>query len=219
MNIELQTVISLYRNAFNKHGNSPSAVLVPKGRQNDRFKLLTKHFKKNNLTILDFGCGLGSLYSFLQQHFSGFEYTGVDIVNEFINENKKNHKYANFNTIESYSDINKQYDYIVCSGTFNICYLPKVSNESYLFSAISHLFKSSNIALSLDFMHDEVDFQQKSAYHQNIMRLYSFVTKNLSKRIVIDQSVFPYECTVTIFKNQSVLRPDNLYEEYLQNTL
>ena len=169
--------------------------------------------KDNDFSILDFGCGLGGLYTFLKRRYTNFRYKGVDIVKEFINENKRNFPAVSFELISSYEAIQNQFDYIISSGVFNIQYSPGTSNEPYIFKAISHLFSMASVSLSLDFMHDEVDYQQENAHHQNIISLYSFVIENLSRRVIIDRSTFPYEFTITIFKNQTIARPENLYEE------
>ena len=66
-------------------------------------------------------------------------------------------------------------------------------------------------SVSVDFMTDSVDFIQDGAYHQNVADFLNFITTNLSKRCIVDMSTFPYEVTFTIFKNEEIIRPDNIY--------
>lgn len=209
----MDDIIKQYKNSFSEHGNSPNSVFWPKGRQAERFNALTLNIVKENFTILDFGCGLAHLKSYLYDNYSKrFKYTGVDIVDDFIKENQKNFPLETFALIKSYTEISGEYDYVVSSGAFNMLYVEQIEmHKAMVFDILKYLYSKSRIYLSVNFMTDAVDFIQPGAYHQNIPELYEFITKNLSKRVIIDQSYMPYEFTVTIFKNQTILRPENIY--------
>ena len=58
-------MIRVYEDQFKKHGYSPSSLGCAKGRQDLRFKALTKNIKKGKL--LDFGCGFGDLAIYLDK--------------------------------------------------------------------------------------------------------------------------------------------------------
>lgn len=206
-------IIDQYKRSFAQHGNSPSAVFWPKGRQDERFNALTRYIKKENFSILDFGCGLAHLRIFLEKKYpSQFTYTGADIVEDFITENKKNFQKDRFKLMNSVSDITDKYDYIVSSGAFNMLYVDNiVEHKRIVFDILAQLFSRTNIYLSVNFMTDAVDFIQPGAYHQNVMELYDFVFNKVTKRITIDQSYMPYEFTITLFKDQTILRPENIY--------
>ena len=79
----------------------------------------------------------------------------------------------------------------------------------YLFT---NCLKPSGI-LSVDFMHDEVDYTQPGAYHVNIPKMYDFITTELSPRVVINKHIFCYEVTFNIFKN-TTKNNSNLYEDF-----
>ena len=206
----------LYRKAFSKYGDSSEAVLWPKGRQDVRFNALTKHISGvKHFSLLDFGCGLAHLRPFLAQHYRDFSYTGVDIVHEFVEANTLKYPSDSFLKIQNVNEIKKQYDYIVASGTFNISFCEsQQEHKELMFEILKTLFKQTNRYLSLNFMTDVVDYKQEGAYHQNVKEIYDFFFGNLSKRIVIDQSYMPYEYTVTVWKDQSIIKPDNMYGSY-----
>lgn len=210
----MDEIIKQYKESFALHGNSPNAVFWPKGRQDERFTALTRFITKDKFSILDFGCGLAHLRIYLEKnHLYKFEYTGADIVDDFINENKRNFPKDKFILINSASDLKESYDHIVSSGAFNMLYVDSVQeHRRKVFSIISELFSKANISLSVNFMTDAVDFIQPGAYHQNVKELYDFAFNDLTKRIVIDQSYMPYEFTITLFKDQTILRPENIYK-------
>jgi len=206
-----------YIEAYKKFGKSNASILIPKGRQEERFKLLTQFFKKENFSVLDFGCGFGDLRSFLQKNHSNFEYLGVDIIKEFIEENKKISK-NEFLLIKEVTDIpKKKFDYICISGTFNVLYYDSLEkHEAKVYEILKYLFENhlnDDGILSVDFMHDEVDYIQEKAYHINIPKMYNFIVDNLSKRLVINKHIFCYEVTFNIFKNTTKNRV-NLYSDY-----
>jgi len=210
----MKHIINTYKNAFETFGDTPQSVLWPKGRQDDRFEALTKNIKKNNFSILDFGCGLAHLKPYLNGKFTNFTYIGADIVSDFIQNNKQKYQQNEFLQIQNVQDIHKNYDYIVSSGVFNILYVEDIiAHKKIVFDTLEYLFEHTNIYLSVNFMRDEVDFIQKTSYHQNISEIYEFVIKNLSKRVMIDTSYMPYEYTITIFKQQEITRPDNTYTQ------
>lgn len=206
-------VKKLYISAYSQHGKSSKSLMMPKGRHFERFKILTSKLEGNNFSVLDFGCGFGHLYRYLQERYENFSYTGVDIVSEFVAENEKSFPEARFETISSYEDIKEDYDYVLIAGTFNMKYLEdEAENKKLIQKYLTHLYKRSNRMLCVDFMTDNVDYRQPGAFHQNPMELYQFVTQNLSKRVILNQSVFPYEFSMLIFKNLEVERDSNIFE-------
>ena len=199
---------------MHNHGNSPSSVLWPKGRQEDRFQALIKHIRAaGNFSLLDFGCGLAHLKPYIDNRYRDVLYTGADAVPAFVEIAQQNHPEATFLNIESPIEIQCNYDYVMASGVFNLLYgIDRHSHMAIVFDMLEKLFSRTNVYLSVNFMTDEVDYQQEGAYHQNVVDLLAFVNAKLSRRLVLDQSYMPYEYTLTVWKNSNITRPDNLYE-------
>jgi SAM-dependent methyltransferase len=205
-------LIEQYREAFRRHGRSPDAVLCPKGRQYLRFAALTSHIRQDGFSVLDFGCGLGHLKAFLDTHFTKFRYFGVDVVPEFVAECAKLFPQATFTEIRGHADVAGEYDYTVLSGVFNILYLPdRERHMKVACDTLEHLFQLTGKALSCDFLSDQVDFQQPGAFHMSRAALLEFVRTRLSQRYVLDHSYLPYEFALTVFKDQRIVRPANVF--------
>jgi len=210
--MSLDTIIEQYREAFRKHGNSPSAVFWPKGRQQLRFSRLTSHFPRDGFSVLDFGCGLAHLHRFLDVRHNNFSYTGVDLVPDFITECRKNHPDASFTLINDFRDVTGEYDYVILSGVFNMLYSPDRSTHLLMVrDTLKHLFGLTRMALSCDFMTDRVDFQGEGAFHMNEPELIDMTQRHLSPRYTIDHSYMPYEFALTVYRDQRIARPDNVY--------
>jgi trans-aconitate methyltransferase len=210
----IDKVIKQYQGAFDKYGNSEKSVFWPKGRQKERFDALTRSIVKRKFSILDFGCGLGHMFDYLNEIYDGnFSYHGVDIVDSFIAQNKLTFPNTDFQLIQDYSEIQKSFDYVLISGVFNISYFEDLEkHKNLVYQMLEGLFSKTSVYLSVNFMSDQVDFIQEGAYHQNINELLRFVSEKLSKRYVLDCSYMPYEFTITVFNDQTIERPDNIYK-------
>lgn len=208
----LARIAELYRAAYAAHGDSPAAVFWPKGRQAERFASLVSGVAEEPFSVLDFGCGLGHLLPFLAERFEAFTYTGVDLCGEFIAGNRRRHPGGRFRRIDAVRDVTESYDHVVIAGTFNIRYVEDdAANRRIVFDALSHLFGRARRTLAVNFMTDEVDYVQEGAYHQNVDDLLAFARKHLSRRLILDQSYLPYEFTLTVRKDQEIVRPENIY--------
>ena len=208
----MTSMIEQYQRAFQEHGDTPAAVLWPKGRQDLRFNALTSHIQKDCFSVLDYGCGLAHLKAYLNQRFQEVAYHGVDLVPDFVHAVQQKYPDANVKVVTSYQDITDSIDHVVISGAFNI--IADGNTTTYLASVqetLQHLFKLCRISLAVNFMTDKVDFQQAGAHHTNVEHMYNFIRKNLSHRLIINQSYMPYEFTCIVFKDDFIMRPDNTY--------
>jgi len=208
-------IIELYKNEFQKHGDSPHSILTPKGRNKMRYNVLNEYISKDTNSLLDYGCGLGYLYQFIKDNSYKLKYEGVDIVDDFILACKDKYPEIkdSFKLINPKSKINQNYDITFASGVFNLMECEDL-NESIerAYIRIKDLFEVTDQILICDFPSPYVDYTQKGAQHFNIENLLSFCIKNLSRRLIIRHDVLPYEFTLILWKNDSILKPQNIYD-------
>jgi trans-aconitate methyltransferase len=208
----IENVKKQYQDAYNRYGNSLDAVFIPKGRQQERFSSLMTYVKKESFSILDYGCGLGQMANYINQQFPKAHYHGVDIIEDFISENNAKYDFGRFEIIRNCYDIKENYDVITAAGVFNLLYVQDIKqHQQIVYDNLIHLFSKTIDILSVNFMTDQVDFIQEGAFHQNISELYDFAKSKLTKRVAVDESYMPYEFTFHFFKDQNILRPDNIY--------
>jgi SAM-dependent methyltransferase len=103
------------------HGATPQGVdWNGKDSQHLRFKTLLNIVDDPTaaFSLLDFGCGYGSLYEFMQPRFKSFRYTGYDISEAMIAEAQKLYPMGTVEWSTQRGDTS--YDYIVASGIFNV---------------------------------------------------------------------------------------------------
>ena len=204
-------MIGVYEDQFKEHGYSPSSLGCAKGRQDLRFKALTKNIKKGKL--LDFGCGFGDLAFYLDKFNVEVEYHGCDVMEKFLVTARENNPKKNFFLINIGESLTGDYDHIIASGVFNFLYSKdKKEHKLFVYKTIENLFECCNSSLSIDFQSPFVDFTLPDAYHQDINDLINFISNKLTRRFKIDHSYMPYEFCVKIFKQQEILRPENVFK-------
>jgi SAM-dependent methyltransferase len=202
-----------YRRTFAEHGDAPAAVQWPKGRQELRWEALTRHIPAGAKgSFLDFGCGLGHFKAYVDTRYPGSRYAGVDVVPEFIDHSRARDPGAEWILLEDVEELGGHYDWIVLSGVFNkLCFSDRARHQAYVDRVLGVLFRCSLVSLSVDFMTDQVDWQQPGAYHESVARIRRLAQDTLSPRVRIDESYMPYEFALTVFRDAAILRPDNIY--------
>lgn len=204
---QFKEVREKYQQNYRIYGHCGKSLFLPKDRNKERFGFLGLILKQYNcsFSLLDFGCGFADLKIYLDQQKFDHSYYGVDIVDEFIEDNINYFKSNHFKTIKSVDDVKNSYDFITIFGVFNLIYNKDIeSHKEIIFKSLKHLFTKTNVALIVNFMTDKVDFKQTDAFHVEPLEIYTWVYNNLSKRLILDQSFLPFEYTLTIFKNQEI---------------
>lgn len=81
---------NIYQNNFKKYGVDPRSLLwKTRGAAHQRFRQFWAEIDFNNKKVLDIGCGFGEFGHFLLKRYKNVDYTGIDIVPEFIENAKK----------------------------------------------------------------------------------------------------------------------------------
>ena len=212
MSRDFESIKKKYAESFELHGDSPAALLSPKGKHALRFRAIDQ-FLSEGSSILDYGCGLGYLHEYLMKKNTAFDYTGVDILPEFIATCRDKYPSVPFFDIEPGEGLTEKYDIIFSSGVFNIRSNPDAElSKNYAFDRMRQLYDATGRVLICDFLSENVDFKQDGAQHFSVGELADFCFKNLSRRFQIRHDLLPYELTVIVFKEGEVLHPENIYE-------
>lgn len=214
MSGQFDAIKAMYQDSFRKNGDSPAALLTPKGRHALRFRSVLPYLHgKGTTSILDYGCGLGYLYDYLNQKSANIDYRGLDITPEFIDTCvEKFSPKAKFSLIQPEDKIDGQYDIVFSSGVFNIRLNGgEADSKAYAFDRIESLFQSCGDVLICDFLSPFVDFKQEESLHFSIDEIAEFCYKRLSRRFLIRHDFLPYEFTLIVHKNANIERPGNFY--------
>lgn len=130
-----------------------------------RFEALADQITLDNKSILDVGCGMGSLAVYLKMKKIKAQYTGVDILKSMIDSAKEKGLDARFLCCDIFQDNcfeNERFDLIYASGIFN---LNLGNNNDFLFNAIKLFLELSNETVAFNLLHcDSPDREECYSY-------------------------------------------------------
>jgi cyclopropane fatty-acyl-phospholipid synthase-like methyltransferase len=198
----IEDLQSHYKNLFIQHGDSAEAVqYASRESQERRFKFLVEVGDLNGKSILDFGCGTGQLYAYLQTQGVTVSYHGVEIVDEFIELCQSKYPSQSFGKIDAFEG--KNFDYVFVSGVFNN--LIKNNREFYQ-STLKKLFGMTRIGLSFNMMSAYVDYQDPGLFYEYPENVFSFLKKEITPYVSlrndyeVKTGVIPFDFTVYAYR-------------------
>lgn len=226
-NTRFEERTNLYRENFKKHGYSELSMDMPSDRRSIRYYELIKNFEffqspetENSFTICDAGCGFGDINDYLQKlGIKNYSYIGLDVVDEFLETGRKQYgsdkiSYEKCNFITD--DISHlQFDYAISSQTFTIPYTEKNENYDTIFQSIRKLFAQCKKGVSFNFFTDKGQYQRSDMAYHDPAKILDF-SYSLSTNVILDNSCFPYECTITILKDNSSHVHGMLFDRFLR---
>lgn len=168
--------------------------------QETRFSILTEIGDLNNKSILDVGCGLGSILQFINKKHSILSYTGIDINPNMIDEAKKKNPNAEFKMLDITRDLdqlnNRKFDYVFLSGAFN---LNENNHSNNIKRVIKEIFELTNKGLALNFLSIFSDYLIPGEYYCNPSDIldYSF---SLTKKVTLRHDYMPHDFTIYLYK-------------------
>jgi len=161
--------------------------------QTIRFQILLNHLQQNqatkqsqNTTLLDVGCGLTDLCTFLEQHKHPINYTGVDICFDLICEAHRRHPtrpllYADIFADNPFNP--NSFDITYCSGIFN---LNLGNNLQFLSKAIPTLLQLSSKNVIINLLHQRVDYHYKHCFYYQPNQILKLIPKQHKVEIIDD---------------------------------
>ena len=208
-------MIQYYQELYTQFGNSPKSLGWHKGKQFLRFHQLTSDWDLNNSSILDVGCGFGDFIKYLSfLSANDYQYTGVDIVDEFIVEAKKYFNQENIDFIKADFlplEMQKSFDYVIASGTFNFK-IEGINGYDYIYQNMKKMFAMSNKAISIDFITDKVDIVHPHNFNSSPEKILE-MAYSLSRNVILKNNYFPFEFSITIYKNDSFRKETTIFSD------
>ena len=211
MNKDTEEISSLlgkhYSKKFNKYG--PCAQGVDWGNKEwaldlrNRKMLEVVNVPNQQFSILDVGCGYGSLASSIKEKNLGCEYSGIDIAQNMIDFAEIEHKEFNF-ICEDYLkwETKKKYDYLVCSGILTQkLNTSNLEMNKFASKLIKKMFNNSKKGIAFNCMSTFVNFQNENLYYRNPSELLAWIMSEISSKVKLDCSYeLPYEYTIYIYR-------------------
>ncbi len=195
-----------YSDTFARHGTTgegvdwgsdPSDHLI----RLDRMIAVTDFGSQTTPSILDVGCGYGSLLDRIKEKGLKLDFTGIDIASSMIHSARDRHPDAQW--VEG--DIldvpqTRKYDYVVCNGILT----QKLSAsqqemDAYLRELVTQMFAISRIGVAFNVMTTHVNYQVSNLYYRNPAELLAWCMSQLTSRVRLDHAYPLYEYTLYLY--------------------
>ncbi len=202
MSNETQKLESLllehYTPKLNKYGDSHLSVdWGSKATQDLRFKILLEPFsgKTETRSILDVGCGLGHLYTYIRDNKLAFDYHGIDAIEAMVSEARKRHpeNEAAFEVSQLTEKQTEKYDIVVASGIFYVgC------DEKRMFNEIKTMFELANHGIAFNSLSSWASKKEEGEFYADPVKVLDYC-HTLSPRCIIRHDYMTHDFTVQLF--------------------
>ncbi|MBL7936517.1 MAG: methyltransferase domain-containing protein [Bacteroidia bacterium] len=201
----LKQVNSYYTQKIIQNGATPQGVdWNSLESQQLRFEVLsTVITEKQNFSVLDYGCGFGSMYEYFKQKYFDFNFTGFDISEEMISEALK--IYADDMSSKWVTSLNdtEVFDFTIASGIFNV----KLENKNeewlnYILDTLHKLNRHTVKGFSFNVLtkYSDKEFMRDYLYYADPLFLFDFCKTNFSRNVAILHDYNLYEFTIIVRK-------------------
>ncbi|MEO8761762.1 MAG: class I SAM-dependent methyltransferase [Bacteroidia bacterium] len=201
----LKQVNSYYTQKIIQNGATPQGVdWNSVESQQLRFEVLsTVITEKQNFSVLDYGCGFGSMYDYFKQKYINFNFIGLDISEEMIAEALK--LYADDTSSKWLTKLedNDVYDFVIASGIFNVR-LENTNKDwlNYILETLHKLNAHSSKGFSFNVLtkYSDKEFMKDYLYYADPLFLFDYCKNNFSKNVAILHDYNLYEFTIIVRK-------------------
>lgn len=197
-----------YKRCLQEHGDGHLGHDWP--NQKDllkRYNIMFESFQnKNNISVLDLGCGTGMFLEFLNSknliQKNNISYEGSDISEDHINIALNKFGENKFYKIDVMTEtLPKNYDFIIMNGIFTVKIdLNYDSMKQFFETFIKNIWPKVNQGIAFNVMSSHVDYERDDLFHLPHDVLADFITKSLSRNYIIRNDYGLYEYTVYVYK-------------------
>ncbi len=209
-------VIQRYTERLQKFGYSQKAVgWGEKGKQENRFEVLTSYWNLKNKKILDIGAGFGDLYNYVKP-FEIKEYCGLELVPALIEKGNeiygREKKFRLINADILDFGFQEKFDIVFISGMFNFK-LINGNNYEFIENVLSKSFEISNEGVCSNFITDRVDYHEELIFNSRPEKILEIALKQ-TKSVCLKNDYFPFEFSIFLNKDDS-FSEKKIFNKYL----
>ena len=202
----LKQVQDYYTEKVQTHGASAKGVdWKNEESQYLRFRKLAEIIKEQqDFSINDLGCGYGAFVSYLDDHYSAFDYRGVDLSNSMIEEANKSFGDRGHCTFIQGASFPEQADYTVASGIFNVRLSTPIEDwQAYVINTLDMMCERSLSGFSFNCLtsYSDSDRMRSDLYYADPCFFFDYCKRHYSSRVSLIHDYELYEFTVLVRVN------------------
>jgi predicted TPR repeat methyltransferase len=199
----IEDINKYYTNKVISYGATPQGVDWNgiESQETRFFQLLKIVDDEPESTLLDYGCGFGSLLAYVRKINKKLKYVGFDISTEMI---KKAHElYGDSTTWKNRLEDDLKYDYVIASGLFNVK-LEQNENDwqDYVIKTLDIMNSISNKGFAFNILttYSDNEFTKDYLYYASPEFYFRHCKLNYSKQVSLLHDYGLYEFTISVSK-------------------
>ncbi len=197
-----KALVNFYREHYEQHGRGPRALdMADRNSQDSRFAVLAGVLPPGGekFSVLDVGCGFGDLLEFLNKKGCSVEYTGIDILPDFIDEAKKSWPEAEFISGDFLEmEFDKKFDYVLCSGTLNVLLADSPAWTREMIAKMAAC-ASGALAFNMTSIYTDEEYKNDHTFYADPAEVFTFC-RTLVKPVVLLHNYRPNDFTIYMYK-------------------
>lgn len=205
--LEMPEITNFYKQRIAEHGVGYKAMWGDEESNRwkafERFKIIEQDDLQASDMLLDLGCGIGLLCEYLDKIKAKINYTGVDIVPEFLEQIEKN-KYGKTIKANFFADFDNlpQSDWLAIFGSINkkwLLGLEENNDVSGVYDWLKRCFERSRKGLFLSCFSSRADTPKPANVHLDPVKLLDIFGSSLKSYRIRHDTQF-YEFTMMASK-------------------
>jgi 2-polyprenyl-3-methyl-5-hydroxy-6-metoxy-1,4-benzoquinol methylase len=200
---DVRQVIQRYRIRIAEHGPTPASLNSGSSeKQHIRHLVHGSALRGPRPSVLDVGCGLGSFYEHLIRQCRDCNYTGYDIVPEYIEYCRGHFEHCHFSLRNIFTEgVEGEFDTVVMSQTLNNRYQHS-DNVRVMQAALRTTFERARISISVDMLSTYADLRRPELFYYSPEEMFAFA-KTLTRRVVLRHDYRPSEFCLQLFQQST----------------
>jgi SAM-dependent methyltransferase len=150
-------------------------------------------------SVADIGCGFADFCSYLSESGWSGNYSGYDLVPEFIKEAKRRFEQHSFfeGDFLNLSEV-KRHDWFVASGTFNVKFN---QIENFTERMIEKMFANCDKGIAFNAITDYVNYEVPNLAYNSPQKLFDFC-KSLTPFVTLRHDYYQWQFTIYMYKDR-----------------
>jgi len=203
--VDYKKIQEYFLDCFKEFGTKPEGVnWNSKSAQEKRFDQISKVIDFSNpFSIVDYGCGFGSLIDYLKQKGQNFIYFGYDIVSEMIEKAKELHLEEIDCTFLNKESSLPASDYVIESGIFNAKQSAHDTEwTEYIIDTLKKMNGLAKKGMACNFLtkYSDPEFMRPHLYYADPLFLFDYCKQNFSRNVALLHDYDLYDFTIIIRK-------------------
>jgi SAM-dependent methyltransferase len=195
-----------FQDKLDTYGSTPKGVdWNSTDAQEVRFNQLLKVVAPDRpFSVLDYGCGFGSLVETLRREKYAFQYTGYDLLETMVAQALQLHAGDSDCTFTARVEDLAPADYVMESGIFNICLdTPRVDWTAYVIETLSNMDRLSLKGFSFNMLtsYSDAEYMKPNLYYADPCFFFDYCKKHFSQNVALLHDYSLYDFTILVRKN------------------